>query len=210
MDNISLTYHGNVRIEKYKKGKLQKVRNLKNAGTSRLFYILCNALIGNWDRTWAPTYLDLIYFNSDGGTVLTPTSILNNLPVLEISPPVGGDQNTTASCYVTYQTTLTNTYVRSENIPEGAPLYFALRDNTSPENQLLAWVKTGDGTDGSAWSRGWTIAVDEVYIITWQLEIGNDSQESETTPSGAPSSEAEAAVVTPLKTKRTRKVTKDA
>ena len=176
MDNISLAYRGSVKVGKYKKGRLKKIKYLKNTGTSRLFYVLCNCLMGTYYKEWGPTYLDLIFIN--GNNI---SSILNSQPRLS-SAVLSNNQNiptsssiSTTSCSITYQATLTNAYL-GNTMSSSGDLYFALRDDTSEiagERNVLAYVKTED------WSTGWSIAPDEVYIITWRLTIENSLETSE-------------------------------
>lgn len=203
MEGLNINYKGTVKIKQYKKGKLIRTKTLKNAGTSRLFYILCMYLCGKAsESTWLPTFLDIAY--QDGTNYI---SILNNYPRLSITPPTGWTPNATTSCIISYQTTITSSYI---NKPTGTPssvLYFLLRDNIDSEVQenrynILAYVSTEDW-----FADTWNINSDDVYIISWDLEIGNSAAEIATETQKVQTMQAQ---TIKAKTTRTRKVTTNA
>ena len=203
MEGLNINYKGTVKIKQYKKGKLIRTKTLKNAGTSRLFYILCMYLCGRAsESTWLPTFLDIAY--QDGTNYV---SILNNYPRLSITPPTGWTPNATASCITSYQTTITSSYI---NKPTGTPssvLYFLLRDNIDNEVQenrynILAYVSTEDW-----FADTWNINSDDVYIISWDLEIGNSVAEIAAETQKVQTMQAQ---TIKAKATRTRKVTTNA
>ena len=172
MNTSCLSYNGIVTVKQYKKNRLKKIKVLKNEGTARLFYLICMLLYGEVvDSTQVPSHLDIIYQNTAGGF----NSALSFKPIIEkVLPTPPENLNSTEKCYITYSTTLTSAYVRgTPGIAAGSTLQFALIDGTADGN-ILARVDTEDlGAD-------WSIAPDEVYIITWRLEIGNDLSSDQT------------------------------
>ena len=205
MEDLSLKYKGIVKVKKYKKGRLVQSKTLKNTGTSRLFYILCMYLCGQANNgNWLPKYLDVGYFDSDGWI-----SALNNLPILEVTAPTEGSQNSTSACSITFQTSITSSYIKgASEADDGTILSFALMDQIGDRKNVLAHVLTGDTSTG--WGKNWNIATDEVYIISWILEIGNDSSEQSTTTITTLSTTTPTIEATVTKKSRTRKVTTNA
>lgn len=166
MNTSCLSYNGIVTIKQYKKNRLKKIKILKNEGTSRLFYLICMLLYGEGiDSTQVPTYLDIIYPNTSGGF----SSALNTKLIIEKTLPTPPENlDGTEKCAIMYSTTLTSAYVKgTSEIATGSTLQFALIDGTVKGN-VLAKVDTKD------LGIGWNIAPDEVYIINWRLEIGNN------------------------------------
>ena len=210
MKALDIGYKGTVNIKQYRKGKLIRTKKLKNEGTSRLFYILCMYLCGRAsDATWLPTFLDIavrLNTKTKSDEDLNFESILNSYPRLNMIPPTDWVINSLTPYKISYQTTITSAYIGNLSGKSGI-LYFLLRDGrnedaNSNKDNILAYVSTGD------WEASqWYISSDDVYIISWDLEIGNNT--STITTNSIQSTEATKTATT-VKTSRTRKVTKNA
>ena len=189
MTNNFIGYSGTVKIKKYKKGKLRRVRTLHNAGTWNLFNLICNTLgspLSIQEREF-PHYLDLMYDNgyNDGtpGTIGDLVSALSpNLPVIStlsvdtVNPGPGGqkvDGSTDVNCSVTFRGMLTSANWVVKEEAASKPLYFALRAQNAGEgeNTILAVVEF----EGMTW-QNFSIATDEVYIVDWIMTFSNKAE----------------------------------
>lgn len=185
MSITNLGYHGTVKIQQFKRGKLKKIKTIRNAGTHALFRILCNALSGSYTAAQRPAYLDVGYFSSAGATTADSfTSVLygNNLPLVTVEEAGQGDPDSIDSCSVTFAGTVTHAYLASTGGAHGN-VCIALRGgaSTTPgQGQILAYIKIDDWM----WP-AWSISSDEVYLILWTLEIGNSTEEMQAAQAAA-------------------------
>lgn len=169
----NLNYTGTVNIFKYKKKKLVETRTLKNEGTTNLFTLICNSLNKFYVASDNPTYIDVVVRDSATGGF---TSILYTPPFIYDSYVTPGEGETGSSS-VTFQAALTADYLK-QDLVEGEEVYYALRSavtgNTNEDSLVLAYVDTGVSTSS------FKIALDEVYVIYWNLEIGNSETQTST------------------------------
>lgn len=161
MESTNIGYKGNVRISKYRKGRLIKRKTLHNAGTWNLFNLLCTSLDRNQEVQpyEKPTYLDIMCardknnnpINIEDATIGSLHSILaSSLPFIstqyidtsnpeESSQSVGGTfatQDSTSgspiSSYITFRSLVTlANYNESANPDNASPLFFVLKSGNS-------------------------------------------------------------------------------
>lgn len=192
MDSLSLNYQGKVKVAKYKRGKLKSFKTLKNEGTWLLFNFICHCLSGNVSiETDCPRYLDLYYtsnpasitngFSRSNKLTLGTGSSLPRLETINIE-----NENTSGNnnfpCAITFQTTLTSAYLGSSTSADN--VYYVIKNGTNVDDatDIMAYVNS------ELTAAEFSIAADEVYIITWELRFGNggivtpDVSESSSTP----------------------------
>lgn len=167
MDTSFLSYRGTIKIKKYKRGRLIKVREIKNKGTFIFFNTLCNILSKRYNENDLPTFFDLC-IKKDNTTSSNARfdSLLNYNPTIEVIdiPTLSTDFD--GSCSITYRAIVASAYLNKpfSNSDDDNNVYCVLRDNNG---NVLAYSNSG-------WViNSFNIAIDEVYIIEWKLEFGN-------------------------------------
>lgn len=198
MESTNIEYKGNVRISKYRKGRLIKRKTLHNAGTWNLFNLLCTSLDRNQEVQpyEKPTYLDLMYAPVGNDEVSSLSSILaSSLPFIstryidtsnpgESSQSIGGtlaEQGSTSeppiSSYITFRSLITlANYNESANPKNESPLFFVLKSGNSSgesDSTILAIVPYVNENGNAITCSKFSIADDEVYIVDWTLTLSN-------------------------------------
>ena len=195
--SLQIGYIGTVTVSKYRHGRLQKRWTRQNNGTWALFNYLCASLLDRNVGSDIPTVLDVTRIAS--GEIPTE-SILRTQPQLELVSIDMDTQNisTTKSCSISWRATLTSGYVDGTTL--GGDAYYCLRAGSS--GNVLAFLPTGST------AAQFTIASDEVFIITWTMTIGNTAEAEQALAEQAAKSAA-SAVQTPTRTRRIKKSVSD-
>lgn len=197
-------YQGTVKISTYKRGRLVGIKTVKNEGTHRLFSVLCKALGKVYNTDSCPTYLDVGYMD---GSVFHSILLRSDAIFLNVEGVTeGGSLDSTDKCQITYQASITQAFTKEHSDASG-PIYIALRDGYTVESNqegpgLLAYISIPDWTASS-----WNPAIDEVYLITWTLEIGNALNSTTSSANVLP---AYSSVNSTTTKSKVRKVTKNA
>ena len=199
MSTSFLSYRGIIKIKKYKRGKLIKIKEIKNNGTFTFFNTLCNILNKRYNENDLPTFFDLCSKkNSTTSSNARFTSLLNYNPIIEVIdvPTISTDFD--GSCSITYRAIVTGAYLNNplSSSSDDSNIYCVLRDSNG---NVLAYSNSG-------WViNSFNIAIDEVYIIEWKLEFGNYTDTGNTQALKVANNNT-----TTTSKKSTRKVTKNA
>lgn len=179
MKSSFIGYSGEIRIKKYKRGILVREKKLHNSGTNVLFDIICNSLSGIDMSGYAPKYLDLFCIDDSGtltSLLVSPVSIQRSS--ITSNEKVLGEINLNiASCGITYEASITRSQVVASipSVQNGSLYYSILRNKEDGlvDGNILAYF-----LDSTTSVNNFSIAQDEVYVISWTMTVGNSTSGS--------------------------------
>lgn len=173
---MSIKYMGNVTVKKYKRGRLTAIYTNHNGGTWNLFSLICSNLYGEMDTMSLPQCIDVGYPElGSGGEVTNYVSVLNNKVdvtdrLISLAPSNALSEDD--ECSITFTFRVTNDSINFDVLngaPDDTPTTYLLKDDY---DTVLATMSVDSDAEGAD-IKNFYIAPDEVFVVEWQVKLGN-------------------------------------
>lgn len=157
-DDLKVSYTGNVTIKVVKDNEVVKIVNGHNAGTTRLFEYIAKCLIGLYESSYAPKYIQCFYSTSSTPDLDSLDSLSGIIPVSSTTYETDTNVSTAKLTFVIPG----SFFVENENVVN----FFALYNYKEYENKAHPMATYYSAEPIS-------VDVSSNLIVVWELQIGN-------------------------------------
>ena len=159
-DSLQLSYTGNVTIKVVRDNEVVKVINGHNAGTTRLFEYIAKCLVGLYESTYTPRYIQCFHSTTATPDLDSLTSLSGIIPVSSATYVTDVNDSTAQLTFVIPGNFFPENLTQTVN-------FFALYSYKEYENQAHPMATYYDETGISNIDRNSNV------VVVWELKIGN-------------------------------------